>query len=68
MHGYAGEMDISGEEKVSPLVEAATQNDLTCRMIGAAMAVHNALGPGRRNAPRRRWGKWSLLNLRFLIA
>lgn len=28
------------------LVNDATGNDLTYRMIGAAMAVHNALGPG----------------------
>jgi GxxExxY protein len=31
---------------VSKLVVDATQNDLTYRIIGAAMAVHNALGPG----------------------
>lgn len=28
------------------LVADATSNDLTDRIIGAAMAVHNALGPG----------------------
>ncbi|HIE38655.1 MAG TPA: GxxExxY protein [Anaerolineales bacterium] len=28
------------------LVQDATGNDLTYRIIGAAMAVHNALGPG----------------------
>jgi len=28
------------------LVEDATGNDLTCRIIGVAMAVHNSLGPG----------------------
>jgi|GEM_PF-4449702 len=37
---------------MSPLVEDATQNDLTCRIIGTAMAVHNALGLGRRDAPQ----------------
>jgi GxxExxY protein len=31
---------------VSPLVNDATNNDLTYRIIGAAMAVHNAIGPG----------------------
>jgi GxxExxY protein len=30
------------------LVADATGNDLTYRIIGAAMAVHNALGPGYR--------------------
>jgi GxxExxY protein len=29
-----------------PLVTDATNNDLTYRIIGAAMAVHNAVGPG----------------------
>ncbi len=29
-----------------PLVQDATGNDLTRRIIGAAMAVHNRLGPG----------------------
>lgn len=29
-----------------PLVNDATGNDLTYRIIGAAMTVHNALGPG----------------------
>jgi len=28
------------------LVQDATENDLTYRIIGAAMAVHNSLGPG----------------------
>lgn len=28
------------------LVKDATENDLTYRIIGAAMAVHNAIGPG----------------------
>jgi GxxExxY protein len=28
-----------------PLVDDATGNDLTYRIIGAAMTVHNALGP-----------------------
>ncbi len=28
------------------LVQDATGNDLTYRIIGAAMAVHNSLGPG----------------------
>lgn len=28
------------------LVQDATGNDLTCRIIGAAMAVHNNLAPG----------------------
>ena len=31
---------------MSGLVQDATGNDLTYRIIGAAMAVHNALGPG----------------------
>ena len=31
---------------MSGLVEDATGNDLTYRIIGAAMTVHNALGPG----------------------
>jgi GxxExxY protein len=31
---------------MSPLVQDSTQNDLTYRIIGAAMAVHNALGSG----------------------
>lgn len=31
---------------MSPLVIDATNNNLTYRIIGAAMAVHNALGPG----------------------
>jgi GxxExxY protein len=31
---------------MSGLVEDATGNDLTYRIIGAAMAVHNQLGPG----------------------
>ena len=30
------------------LVQDSTGNDLTYRIIGAAMAVHNALGPGYR--------------------
>ena len=29
-----------------PLVEDATENDLTYRIIGAAMSAHNAIGPG----------------------
>ena len=29
-----------------PLMEDATGNDLTYRIIGAAMAVHNTIGPG----------------------
>jgi len=33
---------------MSPLVIDATGNDLTYRIIGAAMAVHNALGHGYR--------------------
>jgi len=31
---------------MSPLVEDATKNDLTYRIIGAAKAVHNAIGSG----------------------
>jgi GxxExxY protein len=31
---------------MSHLVEDATGNDLTYRIIGAAMTVHNAIGPG----------------------
>jgi GxxExxY protein len=31
---------------MSKLVQDATGNDLTYRIIGAAMAVHNVLGPG----------------------
>jgi GxxExxY protein len=31
---------------MSKLVEDATGNDLTYRIIGAAMAVHNRIGPG----------------------
>jgi GxxExxY protein len=31
---------------MSQLVQDATGNDLTYRIIGAAMAVHNSLGPG----------------------
>ena len=31
---------------MSPLVVDATGNDLTYRVIGAAMAVHNQIGPG----------------------
>ncbi len=31
---------------MSDLVTDATNNDLTYRIIGAAMVVHNALGPG----------------------
>lgn len=31
---------------MSPLVLDATKNDLTYRIIGAAMAVHNAIGSG----------------------
>ncbi len=35
---------------MSNLVVDATGNDLTYRVIGAAMAVHNALGPGHKEA------------------
>jgi GxxExxY protein len=31
---------------MSPLVEDGAKNDLTYRIIGAAMAVHNAIGSG----------------------
>jgi hypothetical protein len=31
---------------MTPLLEDATGNDLTYRVIGAAMAVHNGLGAG----------------------
>jgi len=31
---------------MAPLVQDATGNDLTYRIIGAAMSVHNAIGPG----------------------
>jgi GxxExxY protein len=31
---------------MAPLVEDSTGNDLTFQIIGAAMAVHNAIGPG----------------------
>ena len=31
---------------MSPLTEDSTGNDLTFRIIGAAMAVHNQLGSG----------------------
>ncbi len=31
---------------MTPLVQDATGNDLTYRIIGAAMTVHNQLGPG----------------------
>ncbi len=31
---------------MSPLVQDSTGNDLTYRIIGAAMAVHNAIGAG----------------------
>ncbi len=31
---------------MSPLVQDSTGNDLTYRIIGAAMAVHNAIGSG----------------------
>ena len=36
------------EAGMCPLVEDVTGNDLTYRIIGTAMAVHNALGPGLR--------------------
>jgi GxxExxY protein len=39
-------MSIFKGESMPPLVQDATQNDLTYRIIGAAMAVHNAIGPG----------------------
>ena len=35
---------------MTKLVIDATGNDLTYRIIGAAMAVHNALGPGYKEA------------------
>jgi hypothetical protein len=34
------------EDWMSPLVEDATGNKLTFRIIGAAMTVHNQIGPG----------------------
>ena len=37
---------LRSSKTLSPLVTDATNNDLTYRIIGAAMAVHNTIGPG----------------------
>jgi GxxExxY protein len=47
MAHFASKIEISnGLEDCMPLVVDATGNDLTYRIIGAAMAVHNEIGPG----------------------
>ena len=52
---------------MSSLVEDATGNDLTYRIIGAAMTVHNVLGPGYKEEVYER-ALAAELNQRSIVA